>query len=237
MKLSIIIPVYNEKATIREVLRRVDEALTPGCEKEIIIIDDGSSDGTREVLQEYQSRYRVVMQPRNMGKGAAVKTGIAEATGDVILIQDADLEYDPNDYAALLAPITSGSADVTLGSRVLGPRTADARIKWRHPHPGTYLGNKLIIWGINLLYGTHGTDFFACYKIVPRSFLLTHTIEANGFAYDIELICKMLRKGLRMSEVPISYHPRTYAEGKKIRYRDGFKVLWTILIWRWKRFA
>ncbi len=236
MKLSVIIPAYNEASTIREIIRRVELADVPGCEKELIIVDDGSTDGTREILKEFNSTHRVILHQRNLGKGGAIKTGLEAATGDLVIIQDADLEYNPNDYAALLGPIVSGEAQVTLGSRTLGGSEESRRLtKWHHPHPLTYLGNLLIMGSINLLYGRSGTDFFACYKIVPRPLFKELDVKADGFAYDIELLCKMFRKGIKIKEVPISYRPRTFDEGKKIRYRDGIKVLWAIFKWRFAK--
>lgn len=236
MRLSIIMPVYNEVATIREVVRRVENADVLDCEKELIIVDDGSRDGTREIINEFSSRHKIILQSHNQGKGAAIKAGLTAATGELVIIQDADLEYDPNDYAALLSPILSGKAQVTLGSRTLTTKTeANPNIKWHHPHPLTHLGNLLIVWSINLLYGRAGTDFFSCYKIVPRTYFKELNINADGFAYDIELLCKLFRKKINVAEVPIHYNPRTFAEGKKIRYSDGFKVLWAILKWRFAK--
>ncbi len=236
MKLSIIIPVYNEKNTILEILKKIDGVIFPDCEKEIIIVDDGSTDGTREILKNLGGNHKVIFKEKNSGKGASVKVGIAQATGDFVTIQDADLEYDPQDLKALLEPVKNGQADISLGSRARFSELKNAHTGWSHPHPLTYLGNKLIIAGINLLYGRQGTDFFACYKIIPRRYLVDLPIEADGFSYDVELLCKLFRKKLKVVEVPIHYDPRTFAEGKKIRYRDGLVVLWTILKWRLKSF-
>ena len=236
MKLSIIIPVYNEKNTILEILKKVDQVVLNDCQKEIVIVDDCSMDGTREILQGLGEKYKVIFKEKNSGKGASVKLGIAQATGDYITIQDADLEYDPQDLKAMLAPIQNNTADISLGSRMWLSGLKDSHTGWSHPHPLTYLGNKLIIASINLLYNRRGTDFFACYKIIPRRYMVELPIEADGFSYDVELLCKLFRKGLRVAEVPIHYNPRTFAEGKKIRYRDGLKVLWTILKWRFKSF-
>ena len=236
MKLSIIIPVYNEKNTILEVLKKLDQVVFDNCEKEIIIVDDCSTDGTREVLKGLGDTYKVIFKEKNSGKGASVKLGIAQAVGDYITIQDADLEYDPQDLKAMLAPIQNNTVDISLGSRARNNELKNTRTGWSHPHPLTYLGNKLIIASINLLYGRQGTDFFACYKIIPRRYIVDLPIEANGFSYDVELLCKLFRKGLRVAEVPIHYNPRTFAEGKKIRYRDGLMVLWTIFKWRFKSF-
>lgn len=236
MKLSIIIPVYNEKNTILEILKKIDQVVFADCEKEIIIVDDGSTDGTREILKNLGERYKVIFKEKNSGKGASVKLGIVQATGDYITIQDADLEYDPQDLKALLEPVQSGKADISLGSRMWLSELKDTHTGWSHPHPLTYLGNKLIIASINLLYNRQGTDFFACYKIIPRRYLTNLPIEADGFSYDVELLCKLFRKGLKIVEVPIHYSPRTFAEGKKIRYRDGLVVLWTIFKWRFKSF-
>ncbi len=236
MKLSIIIPVYNEKNTILEILKKVDQVVFDDCQKEIIIVDDGSTDGTGEVLKNLGGNYKVIFKEKNSGKGASVKLGISQATGDYITIQDADLEYDPQDLKALLEPVQNNTADISLGSRMWLSELKGSHTGWSHPHPLTYLGNKLIITSINLLYGRNGTDFFACYKIIPRRYLIELPIEADGFSYDVELLCKLFRKGLKIVEIPIHYSPRTFTEGKKIRYRDGLAVLWTIFKWRFKSF-
>ena len=234
MKLSIIIPTYNEAATLPEIIRRVKQVKLP-IGKEIIVVDDGSADRTRRLLAKTNGVETIIMK-RNQGKGAAIRAGLAAATGSYVLIQDADLEYDPQDLKALLEPVRNHTADISLGSRARFSELKNIHTGWSHPHPLTYLGNKLIIASINLLYGRKGTDFFACYKIIPRRYMLDLPIEADGFSYDVELLCKLFRKGLRVAEVPIHYNPRTFAEGKKIRYRDGIKVLWTLLKWRFKSF-
>lgn len=239
-KISIIIPVYNEEKTIASVIHAVEAVALPhDVEKEIIIVDDGSTDTTREVLSELEKekRYCILLQEKNQGKGAAIKRGLSAATGEWVLIQDADLEYDPADYPALLQPVLSGLAEVTIGSRVLYAQGMSARIKWRHPHPLTYLGNLLFIWLIKLLYHRSETDFFSCYKIVPRRYFSELKIEADNFSYDLELLCKLFRKGVSVKEVPIHYDPRTFAEGKKIRYRDGLLGIWTIIQWRFRRLS
>ena len=232
MKLSIIIPAYNEKDTILEILKKVDQVFLNDCQKEIIIVDDCSTDGTREILRGLGDTYKVIFKEKNSGKGASVKLGIAQATGDYITIQDADLEYDPQDLKALLEPLQNNKADISLGSRARFSELKNIHTGWSHPHPLTYLGNKLIIAGINLLYNRRGTDFFACYKIIPRRYLLDLPIEADGFSYDVELLCKLFRKGLKIVEIPIHYNPRTFAEGKKIRYRDGVHAIIAI-VWDW----
>ena len=236
MKLSIIIPVYNEKNTILEILKKVDGVDFGNIQKEIVIVDDHSTDGTREILRGLSGAYKVIFKEKNSGKGASVKLGITQVTGDYIAIQDADLEYDPQDLKALLEPIQNNTADVSLGSRARFSELKNSRTGWSHPQPLTYLCNKLIIASINLLYNRRGTDFFACYKIIPRRYMVDLPIEADSFSYDIELLCKLFRKGLKIVEIPIHYNPRTFAEGKKIRYRDGLAVLWTILKWRFKSF-
>ncbi len=230
MKLSIIIPAYNEEATIEHLIRRVQAVDLGPIEKEIIVVNDGSKDGTGHVLQRLTG-IRHLSHERNAGKGSALTTGFQAATGDIILIQDADLEYDPNDYAAVIRPIVEGRSDAVIGSRFIlyKPNFIGKR---RSPYLSHYIGNLLITTATNLLYGQHFTDYEGCYKAFRRTVVLSTPVVARGFEFDNELICKLLRKGVRIVEVPIRYAPRTYESGKKITWRHGVIMLWTIIQWR-----
>jgi glycosyltransferase involved in cell wall biosynthesis len=233
MKLSIIIPAYNEEETIADVVRRVDAVNLGGIQKEIIIVDDASQDRTREVLKTIRN-ILTTSHATNKGKGAALNTGISLATGDIVLFQDADLEYMPEDYPAVIAPLISGRCEAVMGSRFLHERP----VFWgerKSPYLSHYIGNTLIIWLTNLLYRRHFTDYEGCYKAFARSVLLDTPVQSTGFEFDNELMCKLLRKGVRVEEVPIRYQPRTYAQGKKITWRHGLTMLWTILKWRFAR--
>jgi glycosyltransferase involved in cell wall biosynthesis len=230
MKLSIIIPAFNEEATIAEVLRRVKAVQLPGIQKEILVVDDASADRTASIAESLAG-IRVIRHERNKGKGGAVKTGISSATGDIVLIQDADLEYDPQDYYAVIQPIVLGAADAVMGSRFLINRL----VFWgenRSPYFIHYLGNKTIVAITNLLYWQSFTDYEGCYKAFSSSLLADIEIEANGFEFDNELMCKIFRCGAQVSEVPIHYQPRSYENGKKITWRHGLIMLWTIVRWR-----
>lgn len=225
MKLSVIIPVYNEKTTIREILRRVQAT---GQADEIVIVDDGSTDGTREILQELAAadeKIRVILHEHNQGKGAAVRTGLQHASGDVLLIQDADLEYDPRDYPTLLQPIEEGLADVVYGSRFLGaPRRP---VMFWH-----MVANKLLTFLTNLLYNTILTDMETGYKVFRREVVQDLPLRAQRFDFEPEFTAKILRRKVRVFEVPIRFNPRDYSEGKKIGLKDAFQAVWALFRYR-----
>jgi len=232
---SIVIPAYNEEATIDAIIRHVQQVNFDGLRTELIVVDDHSTDRTVERLQRFGDQIRLIQHTRNRGKGAAVKTGLAAARGDVFIIQDADLEYDPQDIPRVVEPIVRDQADAVLGSRFLWQKPAFFT-KHGSPFFSHYIGNKLIIWLTNWLYGFHATDYEGCYKAFTKEIAGRIPIETDGFAFDNELICKTLRLGYRLVEIPIQYTPRSYEEGKKIDWRDGLGILWTIFKWRFKRF-
>jgi glycosyltransferase involved in cell wall biosynthesis len=220
-KLSIVIPVYNEERTIQTLLARVAAIPLP---KEIIVVDDASTDGTRELLGQYEAAHdvHVIFKPQNEGKGAALRTGFRRVTGDVVVVQDADLEYDPRDILPLVKPIVSGHADVVYGSRYLGEQPQDASRFHR-------LGNRLLTGASNLLTGLALTDMETCYKAFRRDVLRGFEIEQNRFGFEPEFTAKIARRKWRVSEVPIRYAARSYAEGKKIGLRDLVSTLWCIV--------
>ena len=225
MMLSVVIPVYNERGTIEEILARVQ---TEKLAEEIIIVDDGSSDGTRELLQEIIPRYdnvHLIHHEKNQGKGAAVRSAIEVATGDLILIQDADLEYDPRDYHTLLAPIEEGKADVVYGSRFLGgPRRVT--MFWH------MVANKLLTLMTNILYNSILTDMETGYKLFRSEIIKAIPLRARRFDFEPEITAKLLKRNARIFEVPISFNPREYSEGKKIGLKDAFQAVWALIKYR-----
>jgi glycosyltransferase involved in cell wall biosynthesis len=221
--LSVVVPVYNEKETIEEILTRV--AAVP-VRKEIIVVDDCSIDGTRAMLGALQARlgFRLFLQDRNQGKGAALRRGFAEAAGDIVIIQDADLEYSPEEFPELISLICEGRADVVYGSRFLGRHRV---FLFTH-----YLGNRVLTLITNVLYNTMLTDMETCYKVMRTEVLRSFTLRSNGFGIEPELTAKIFKRGYRVYEVPITYDGRGYDEGKKITWRDGVVALWVLLRYR-----
>jgi glycosyltransferase involved in cell wall biosynthesis len=223
-KLSVIVPVFDERNTVVEIVRRMRAVELP-VELEIVIVDDGSTDGTRDVLRQLaDSTVHVVMHERNQGKGAAIRTGLASVTGDLVLVQDADLEYDPEDWPKLLNPILRGKARVVYGSRFTGERRNMLFLHW--------MGNRFLSLTTNVLYNTTLSDMETCYKLFDRTVLDGITIRASRFEFEPEITAKILRRKIRIYEVPISYPGREFDEGKKITWRDGFVALWTLVKYR-----
>jgi glycosyltransferase involved in cell wall biosynthesis len=223
MKVSIVIPCYNEKRTIEKIVEAVRQA--PLESREIIIVDDRSEDGTQAVLEQKVSQMvdRIIYHPVNRGKGAALRSGFAAATGDIILVQDADLEYDPEDYPALLEPLMSGKADAVFGSRFMGGRPHRALFFWH------MVGNKFLTLLSNMFTNINLTDVETGYKAFNGALIKSIQIEEDGFGVELEVIAKLARKGCRMYEVGISYSGRTYAEGKKVNWKDGVRAIYAIL--------
>ena len=224
MKLSVIIPVYNEVESIQVILKRVHDT---NLVHEIVVVDDGSKDGTRDVLAALDGKdsVRVILHEKNKGKGAAVRTGMAAATGDVLLIQDADLEYDPRDFPQLLQPIEEGVADVVYGSRFLG-RAHRVTMFWH------LVANQMLTLMTNILYNTILTDMETGYKVFRREVLNGMVLHANSFDFEPEFTAKILKRKFRIFEVPITFNPRDYTQGKKIKLHDAFEAVWTLIKYR-----
>ena len=225
-KLSIVIPVFNEAATIRQIVETVKAVPLEGIDKELILVDDCSSDGTRKVLEEMggaDPSLKVLFHEVNQGKGAALRTGFAAATGDWVLIQDADLEYDPHEYPRLLAPLLAGRADVVFGSRFLGGGAHRVVYYWH------YIGNRFLTTLSNMTTNLNLTDMEVCYKVFKREVIQSIPLKENRFGFEVEITAKVAKRHLKVYEVPISYYGRDYAEGKKIGWKDGFSALRCIL--------
>jgi glycosyltransferase involved in cell wall biosynthesis len=224
MTFTVIIPVYNEVKTINEIIRRVKAT---GLVDEILVVDDGSTDGSRELLAEYSNKesIKVIFHEVNQGKGKAVRTGIQNASGDLLLIQDADLEYDPREYPVLLRPIQEGIADVVYGSRFLGAARRPV-LFWN------MVANKILTLVTNILYNNILTDMETGYKLFKREIVQNMTLHAQGFEFEPEFTAKILKRKVRIFEVPITFNPRDYSEGKKIKMRDAFIAMWTLFKYR-----
>ncbi len=225
-KVSIVIPVYNEEKTLEELVEAVEKAKIPeGLTKEIVLVDDDSRDNTREVLKRLEKKHSVHYHEENRGKGAALRTGFKQATGDIIIIQDADLEYDPGEYMKLLSPIIKGQADVVYGSRFLGAGPHRVHLYWH------YLGNKMLTCFSNMFANLNLTDMETCYKVFTKDVLnkILPRLKSNRFGFEPEFTARVARARFKIYEVGISYHGRSYDEGKKIGWRDGVAAIWHII--------
>lgn len=225
-KITVLIPIFNEVNTLKAILQKVEEANFCGLEKEIILIDDFSTDGTREILDELKEKYKIFYHDKNMGKGAALRTGFEHMTGDIVVIQDADLEYDPVDYEPLIKLILDGKADVAYGSRLSGGKPSRS-FMFTH-----LLGNKLLTLMTNVLYNTTLTDMETCYKAFKTEFIKGIEIKSNRFDFEPEITAKVLKRGARLYELPISYYGREYEEGKKITWKDGIHAIFALIKFR-----
>ena len=230
IRVSVIVPAYNEEATILSILEKVREQRVDGVAFEVIVVNDASSDGTRARLGSRPDLYdRLVTHPQNGGKGAAVKSGLRAATGDYVLFQDADLEYDRTEYAKLLLPVLRFDADMVLGSRFLAPLYTRVHYLWHK------IGNKTITAMFNILFNTTFTDLYTCYVLFRRGLIAADELRTDGWEQQAEILCLVVRRGRTHYEVPIAYHGRTYDEGKKIRAHHTLGVMWTILRTRFRQ--
>ena len=225
-KISIIVPVFNEINTLDTILEKIEQAPFCGLKKEIILVDDMSTDGTREHLKNYEEKYKVLYHDKNQGKGAAIRTAMSAMTGDIMVIQDADLEYDPKDYQELVQLIVDDKADVVYGSRLTGAKPSRS-FMFTH-----WLGNQVLTLTTNILYGATLTDMETCYKAFRTSFLEGITIKSDRFDFEPEITAKILKKKARLYELPISYYGREYAEGKKITWKDGIHAIIALIRFR-----
>jgi glycosyltransferase involved in cell wall biosynthesis len=227
-KLSILIPVYNEVKHLEEVLKKVEETDIGSIEKEIIIVDDGSKDGTRDLLNKLEetNKYKIYYHGQNMGKGAALRTGLTYVSGDIILIQDADLEYDPSEYPKLLAPFYNNSTDIVYGSRFSGEKSKENFLLL------SFIANKFLTGLTNILFSSTITDMETCYKVFRYDVIKNISIKSNKFDFEPEISAKIMKRKHKITEIPISYKGRDYASGKKITWKDGVHAIWTLLIYR-----
>ena len=225
-KITVLIPVYNEVNTLEEILKKVEDASFCKLKKEIILIDDCSTDGTKDLYPKFEGKYKILYHEKNQGKGAALRTGFEAATGDIVVIQDADLEYDPVDYEPLIQLILDGKADVCYGSRLSGGKPSRS-FMFHH-----LLGNKFLSLLTNILYGSTLTDMETCYKAFRREFIKDIKIKSDRFDFEPEITAKVLKKGARLYELPISYYGREFAEGKKITWRDGIHAIIALVKFR-----
>jgi len=223
MKLSVIIPCYNEKKSVLEIIKRVEDADLGDVDKEIIVVDDGSSDSTTDTLKEFLTTHKVIYHEKNQGKGAAIRTGLAHITGDYVVIQDADLEYDPQDFKSLIQPLLNGDAEVVYGTRTRLRKYA----QWRYYAGGVFLTNLT-----NFLYGSKITDEPTCYKMFKTELIKSIPLTCTKFEFCPEVTAKILKKGIPIVELPISYNPRSKSEGKKINWKDGVHAIWTLFKYR-----
>lgn len=224
MKLSIIMPIYNEKKTLEKIVEKIQKV---SIEKEIIMVDDGSTDGTREILKNYENvqNIKIIYHTKNMGKGATIRTAIKYITGDIVIIQDADLEYDPNDYLKLVTPIQNKEVKIIYGSRALNREN-------KHSYNRYLLGGKLVTFVTNILFSQRLTDEPTCYKVFDTILLKSILLKCNRFEFCPEVTAKIARKGIKIKEIPISYYPRNFQEGKKIKWYDGVEAIWTLIKYR-----